>query len=376
MPDDSRVEALTRTNPLFGRRKLKLGTFCTNVSGAATISTMEGVFELNWGNVKKTAALADDMNFEAIVPLARWRGFGGATDFNGAQFEPLTFAAAVSAITTQPSIFSTVQVPSVHPVLAAKQAATIDQVSGGRFSLNVVTGWSRRDVELFGSPLLEHDERFVVADEWLTLMKLLWTSDEPVDFEGKFFKVTDALLRPRPIQPYPALMNASSSSVGRSFAAKHFDVVFLPLKGRDPQSIREQITAYRDFARTEYGREIKIWVSSYIIVGDSQEDAERQFDYCVHEKGDWTAANNMVRELGLQSNAMITPEFLKKITLDIIAGWGGLRFVGTADKVVADLKMLVEVGADGTLLTWPDFIGGMQRFKEEVYPLLVQEGLR
>ena len=376
MQEDARLEALTKTNPLFGHRRLKLGTFCTNVSGAGTISTMEGVFEVNWENVKKTAALADDMNFEAIVPLARWRGFGGVTDFNGAQFESLTFAAAVSALTTYPSVFSTVQVPSVHPVLAAKQATTIDHVSGGRFSLNVVTGWSRRDVELFGSPLLEHDQRFVVADEWLTLMKLLWTSDEPVDFDGKFFQVKDALQRPRPIQPYPALMNASSSSIGRNFAAKHFDVIFIPLKGRDPQSIREQVQSYREFARTEFGREVKIWINSYVIVGDSQEDAERQFNYCVHEKGDWVAANNMLRELGLTGNATINPEFLKKITFDIIAGWGGLKLLGTCEKIVSDLKMLVEAGVDGTLLTWPNFIGGMQRFKEEVHPLLVQEGLR
>ena len=376
MQEDARVEALTRTNPLFGRRKLKLGTFCTNVSGAGTISTMEGVFELNWENTKKTALLAEQMDFEAIVPLARWRGFGGATDFNGAQFEPLAFAAAVSASTTYPSIFSTVQVPSVHPVLAAKQATTIDHVSGGRFTMNVVTGWSRRDVELFGSPLLEHDDRFAVAEEWLTLMKLLWTSEEPIDFEGKFFQVRDALQRPRPIQPYPALMNASSSSIGRNFAAKHFDIIFIPLKGRDPQAVRDQVKTYRDFARSEFGREVKIWINSYVILGDSQEDAEAKFNYCVHEKGDWVAANNMVRELGLTSNATINPEFLKVITTDIIAGWGGYKLLGTAEKITSELKMLVDAGIDGTLLTWPNFIGGMEQFREEIYPLLVQEGLR
>ncbi len=376
MQEDARLEALAATNPLFGHRKLKLGTFCTNVSGAATISTMEGVFEVNWANVKKTAALADDMGFEAIVPLARWRGFGGATDFNGEQFEPLTFAAAVSAINATSSVFSTVQVPAVHPVLAAKQAATIDHVSGGRFSLNVVTGGSRRDVELFGSPLLEHDERFVVAEEWITIMKLLWTSDEPVDFDGRFFKVKDALQRPKPIQPYPALMNASTSSVGRNFAAKHFDIVFMPLRNRDPTSLREQVESYRNFARNEFQREIKIWVNAYVIVGDSKEDAERQFDYCVHEKGDWVAAENMIRELGITGSAAMDPDFFKRIAADLIAGWGGFRLVGTPDMIVSDLKMLVGTGIDGILLTWPNYIGGMERFQQQIHPLLVQEGLR
>ena len=77
--NDARHEALARTNPLFGPRKLKLGTFCTNVSGAATMSTMEGVYELNWPNVMTVSRLADEMAFEAIVPLGRWQGFGGVT---------------------------------------------------------------------------------------------------------------------------------------------------------------------------------------------------------------------------------------------------------------------------------------------------------
>ncbi|HZV07165.1 MAG TPA: LLM class flavin-dependent oxidoreductase [Gemmataceae bacterium] len=372
--EETRLEDLRKTNPLFGPRKLKLGTFCTNVSGAATISTMEGVFEATWDNVRLTSRLADEMQFEAIVPLARWRGFGGDTDFNGAQFEALTFAAAVSAQTRYPSVFSTVQVPSIHPVLAAKQATTIDHVGGGRFTLNVVTGWSRRDVELFGAPLLEHDKRFVVADEWITLMKLLWTSDEPLDFEGRYFRVKDALQRPRPIQPYPALMNASSSSTGKRFAAKHFDVVFIPLRGRDPRSIKDQVESYRQFAREEYGRELKIWINSYMIAGDTQEDADRQFDYCVHEKGDWVAANNMIGELGITNP--VSPAILKQMTIDFVAGWGGFKLVGTVNKIVSDLKMLVDAGIDGTLLTWPAFIDGMLRFQKEVHPLLIEEGLR
>ncbi|MDB5394404.1 MAG: alkanesulfonate monooxygenase [Rhodospirillales bacterium] len=373
--NEARQEALAKTNPLFGARKLKLGTFCTNVSGAATMSSMDGVYETTWANVSTVSRLADEMEFEAIVPLGRWRGFGGVTDFNENAFEAMTFSAAVSAQTRHPSVFATIHVPTMHPVLAAKQATTIDHIGGGRFTLNVVTGWNRREIELFGSPMLDHDQRYLMAEEWITLMKRLWTSDEEFAFHGDYFHVEQALLRPRPIQPYPALMNASGSPVGKRFAAKHFDIVFIPLQSRDPSSIRTRIEDYRRLARLEFGREIKVWINAYVIIGDTMKGAQRQFDHCVYEKGDFVAADNFITGMGIDSQSL-PPEALANIRADMIAGYGGFRLVGTKDRIVDDMKMLAGAGIDGILLTWPAFIDGMQRFQQELLPLLVQEGLR
>lgn len=372
---EARLEALAKTNPLFGSRRLKLGTFCTNVSGAATMSTMDGVFETTWDNVSATARMADEMAFEAIVPLGRWRGFGGVTDFNEDIFETLTFSAAVSAQTRYPSVFSTVHVPLNHPVMAAKQATTIDHIGGGRFTLNVVTGWNRRELELFGSPMLGHDERYAVAEEWISLMKLLWTSDEEIDFQGQFYTVKQALQRPKPIQPYPALMNASGSPIGKRFAAKHFDIIFTALTGRDPESIRRQVADYRTFARTEFGREIKVWMNAYVVLGETREDAQRQWDHCVLEHGDGVAADNFLNGMGLDSQSL-PPDVLATIKADMIAGYGGFRLLGTKQQIVDDMRMLSDAGIDGMLLTWPAFVTGMAEFQREIYPLLVQEGLR
>lgn len=373
--NDARQEALARTNPLFGRRKLKLGTFCTNVSGAACMSTMDGVYEATWPNVMTVSRMADEMAFEAIVPLGRWQGFGGVTHFNEQVFEAMTFSAAVTASTRNPSVFATIHVPTLHPVLAAKQATTIDHVGGGRFTLNVVTGWNKSEIELFGSPLLEHAERYEMADEWITLMKRLWTSEEPVDFDGRYYTVRQALLKPRPIQPYPALMNASGSPVGKRFAAKHFDIVFAGPSKANPGSVREQTDAYRNFAYQEFGRDLKVWMTAYMIIGDTEADARRQFDHCVHEKGDWLACDNFLTGMGISSQS-IPPDVLKQISNDMVAGYGGFPLIGTKEKIVDDLRMLAENGVDGILLTWPAFIDGMTRFQSEVHPLLVQEGLR
>jgi hypothetical protein len=82
-----RVQQLReQSNPLFSDRKLKLGSFSTNLSGGAAMSTIDGTLEATWDNTLELARMADEMQFEAIVPVGRWKGFGGATDFNGRGF--------------------------------------------------------------------------------------------------------------------------------------------------------------------------------------------------------------------------------------------------------------------------------------------------
>ena len=74
-------------------------------------------------------------------PIARWKGFGGELDVRTLCFETFTFASALSAMTEQITIFSTVHVPVMHPVFAAKALVTVDHVSGGQAGLNIVAGW-------------------------------------------------------------------------------------------------------------------------------------------------------------------------------------------------------------------------------------------
>src|ERR1700674_2929652 len=138
----SRADELREaSNPLFNDRKLKLGTFCSNLSGGATMSSIDGILQAKWDSALALARMADEMEFEAIVPVGRWKGFGGVTNFNGAGFECLSWAAGIAASPSRCGIFSTTHVPTIHPVMAAKQVTTIDHISGGRFALNIVTGW-------------------------------------------------------------------------------------------------------------------------------------------------------------------------------------------------------------------------------------------
>ena len=273
---DRRADDLRRAgNPLYGERKLKLGTFGTNLDRGCAISTIDGVLEINWPNTLTLAKLADEMEFEALVPVGRWKGFGGVTNFNGPGFETFSWAAGVGACTQNSTVFATSHVLTVHPIMAAKQATTIDHITGGRFALNVVTGWHRPEMEMFGAKMLDHDDRYALAVEWLEIIQRLWTAEEEFDYDGKHFKVAKGYLEPKPLQkPFPPVMNAGSSETGRDYAAKYCDIAFVNTNRGNFESNKALIESYRKHARQEYGRELQIWSTSYIVQGETEQEAK------------------------------------------------------------------------------------------------------
>jgi FMNH2-dependent dimethyl sulfone monooxygenase len=363
------------TNPLFSDRKLKLGTFGSNLDRGCAISTIDGVLKLDWPNTLTISKLADEMGFEALVPVGRWKGFGGVTNFNGPGFECFSWAAGIGAATRYPAVFATSHVLTVHPIMAAKQATTIDHITGGRFCLNVVTGWHRPEMEMFGARMLDHDERYALSCEWIEIIRQLWTEEDEFDYDGKYFQIRKGYLEPKPVQrPFPPIMNAGSSEVGRHYAAKYCDVAFVNINRGDVEQSRAMIEAYRKLAREEYGRELQIWSHGYIVQGETEQDAKDYFNEYVHEKGDWEAATNLVDTMGL--NTPRTPELLKYMKMHFVAGWGGFPLIGSKEQVVEGLAKLSGLGLDGVVVSWPRYIQDMRNFQKTTLPLLEQAGLR
>ena len=138
------------TNPVSSSRKLKLGTFQTNLDSGCVMSDSRRPAAISWPNTRALARLADEMEFEAIVPVARWRGFGGGTNRRVPGFETYTWAAGIAAsTTTSRHRLDLCMCPVNHPLMAAKQCAAIDHISAGRFILNVVCGWNGPEMEMF-----------------------------------------------------------------------------------------------------------------------------------------------------------------------------------------------------------------------------------
>jgi FMNH2-dependent dimethyl sulfone monooxygenase len=366
------------SNPAFSTRRLKLGTFQTNLDSGCVMSDLDGRLDISWSNTVALAKLAEEMEFEALVPVARWHGFGGATNPQGPGFEAYTWAAGIAAFTSKPGVFATSHISLNHPIIAAKQSTVIDHISGGRYTLNIVTGWNQPEIDMFGSVMMSHQDRYACAEEWLAIIKRLWTEDESFDHEGKFYKITKGYLAPKPIQrPYPAVMNAGASERGRHFATKYSDLVFTVIRTGGLEEVRAHVQAYHKLAREEYGREVRVWTVANIVQGETEQEARDFYRYYVHEKGDWAAAQNMIDVFAAEINSRnIPPERLKAYQEAFIAGWGGFPLIGTKEQIVDGLRNLSRAGLDGVLLAWPRFEQGMREFRDVTYPLIEQAGLR
>src|ERR1700733_15271093 len=129
-----------RLNPLFNDNKLKLGLLGVNVSNGCAITTAEDRHTVSWSTNLAIAQTADRYGYEALVPVARWKGFGGESNFNGKNFETFTWAAGIGQATDQICVMTTAHVTATHPIVAAKEAVTVDHITGGRFAINIVCG--------------------------------------------------------------------------------------------------------------------------------------------------------------------------------------------------------------------------------------------
>jgi alkanesulfonate monooxygenase SsuD/methylene tetrahydromethanopterin reductase-like flavin-dependent oxidoreductase (luciferase family) len=371
------------TNPLFNANRLKLGTFCTNVSNGSVATTAEGSLELTWRNTLAIAQASDRAGFEAVVPLGRWRGYGGVTNFNGRSFEGLTWAAGLAQATSYSALLSTSHVPHFHPTLLAKQASTVDHISGGRFGLNIVSGGDPHEFAMFGGTLRPHDQAYEYAEEWTQVLLKLWTAEEPFDFDGRYFHLKGAISQPTPIQkPYPAIMCAASSPVGMRFTARYADLSFVNFMSGDLEEWQADVNAAKRLARSEFGRELSIWTKAFVVCRPTQREADEYYDYACIEKADvegdpthFLMGKDERKEIR-DAKGYIYKHHGAGAPLRRNPGWPGHPLVGTPEQVAARLEKLSRAGIDGCLLFWVDFEREQQQFIDEVLPLLEQAGLR
>ncbi|MEO8722078.1 MAG: LLM class flavin-dependent oxidoreductase [Sphingobium sp.] len=362
------------TNPIFNSNGLKLGTFCTNTVSA--ITKAPELTEPTWKNMLAAARLADGFGFEAITPIARWKGYlDGAPDHKSNEiFEAFTFAAAVSQVTTHSAVFATSHAPTLHPMAIAKMASSIDHMSGGRFALNVVGGWNRREFDMFGIDLLDHDERYAYLEDWLSVLRRLWSGEE-FDYQSPYFKMKGALAHPTPVQAKIPIMNAATSLTGMRFAARNSDIGFCTPRGDDPRAWKDEIAQYKALALNEFGRKIQIWTNATVVLRDTVAEAQDYFNYFTGEAIDRPAIdslmNTMIRENGLDPSDPKVAFMRKRMS-----GGAGYPLLGDAQSIAEQLRQMAEAGIDGVMLSWVDYIDGIDSFGRKVLPLLEDFGLR
>jgi dimethylsulfone monooxygenase len=318
----ARKAEIERPNcPLYNDQKLKLGLFGTNCSNGLTVSHADTTYRATWEHSLAIARRADAMGFEMLVPIARWRGFGGTT-------------------------------------------------SNGRFGLNLVMGWFTPEMEMFGAAQREHDERYTFGGEWIGIVKRLWTDEEAFHFDGKYFHIRGGQAHPKPLQkPYPVLVNAGNSPAGIEFSAREVDFNFMTIDKFEHS--KELIDRMHQRAHS-YGREIGIMTYAMLICRDTEREAQ-EVRREILEKGDWGAANNIMKVLGIESESFPHMQAFRE---RFILGWGGYPIVGTPEQAVDQLKTLSAMGIQGVILGFLDYHEELAYFDRAVMPLLRQVGLR
>jgi alkanesulfonate monooxygenase SsuD/methylene tetrahydromethanopterin reductase-like flavin-dependent oxidoreductase (luciferase family) len=366
-------QASVSQSAFSGDNALKLGVFCLNVSGGMMLSGA-AKSSLDWDENASVARVADETGWEFLLPIGRWRGHGGRYNANAEQYECLTWAAAIAGLTSRIHVFSTCHVPIFHPMLAAKMGATIDNISGGRWGLNIVSGWNAAEFGMFGIEQLPHDDRYAQTAEWLDVMEALWAKHGELDHHGKFYDIRGGYLEPKPVQqPRPLVISAGMSPAGLDFAITRADYCFV---GSDNWDLLEGTIARSRAHAAGLNRELSALTFATVVVKDTEEEARRYFEWYVDEHGDFETAQRLVGSIIKGGAQSLPPEVVARQARAFIAGWGALPLVGTAEQVAGQLARISELGIAGVTLGWLDYAEGIGRFNAEVMPLLRQAGLR
>lgn len=366
---------VSRADSVFARHRLQplmLGIFAVNGSGSGGITTVPSSYELTWEHSLALARLADDIGLELFMPVSRWRGFNGASNFAGETYETLTYMSAIAAVTKHLMTIVTLHLPMVHPVFAAKAIATIDHVSRGRSGINMVMGWYKQEMSMFGLAPHPLSERYSYATEWLQIVQRLWQEAEPFDHHGKFFNLQNLVSGPKPIQAAPPIVSAATSPEGIAFAATHADLTFA--RSDDADRLREHGDRLRSTAEASGNAGVGV-VSLCLIICRETEAEARDYYKHLRDNADLVAARNLALSSG--SDISKTPDDQRDAMLrDIAMSAGSAALIGTPEQVAEKIAGFRQAGVDALFLGFHDYLHELPFFAERVLPLLEQRGVR
>jgi alkanesulfonate monooxygenase SsuD/methylene tetrahydromethanopterin reductase-like flavin-dependent oxidoreductase (luciferase family) len=354
---------------------LKIGLFGSNCSSGRAVTLVPERWTGNWEDNLALAKLADDRGIEFMLPVGRWKGYGGDTDYMGTTLETITWATGLLAHTKRLVAFGTVHAPLFHPIIAAKQMVTADQISGGRFGLNIVVGWNEDEFQMFGVTQREHDARYDYAQDWIDAVKTAWTAPDDVDFEGQFIKLKKIRAKPKPVGgTRPLIMNAGSSPVGRAFAIRNCDAFFTNASRTSMEDNAKRVRDAKAEART-HGRELDVYGVGVVTCRRTQKEAEEYYHYAFIEKGDWSAVDGILAKKRISVATVGEAEFQRQ-RQGYVNGMGGLIMVGDPDQIAQTLADLSRAGLRGIGFSFVNYVKELPFFCDEVLPRLERMGVR
>jgi pyrimidine oxygenase len=245
-------------------------------------------------------------------------------------------------------------------------AANIDDISNGRFGINIVSGWNQSEYVQMGLWPGDwyYDRRYDYASEYVTILRELWATGQS-DFRGEFFTMTDCRLSPRPKAGQVPIVCAGQSDQGMRFCATHGDYQFII--GNDDIAVTAAETRRLLDWAARTGRNVGPYALYFIITGETDAEAQQKWAY-YREGADLEAIAYMTGQANLDvsgSTAAIITQMQNAFALNIG------KLVGSHTTVAKHLDDLATIdGLQGIMCIFDDFIAGTEDFGRNVMPLL------
>jgi len=350
----------------MSQNPVKFAYWVPNVSGGLVVSTIEQ--RTHWGidYNRKLAQLAEQAGFDYALTQIRFTAGYGAEY----QHESVAFSHALLAATERLKVIAAILPGPWNPALAAKQLATIDQLTNGRVAINLVSGWFKGEFHGIGEPWLDHDERYRRSEEFIRALKGIWTQDN-FSFAGDFYRFRNYTLKPKPLQqPHPEIFQGGSSRAARDMAARVSDWYFT--NGNTPEGIRAQVEDLRAKAAAN-GHAIKVGVNAFVIARDTEAEARAVLDEIIAK-----ANPEAVQAFGHEARnaGAASPEgegnWAKSSFEDLVQYNDGFKtnLIGTPEQIAKRIVALKAVGVDLVLAGFLHFQEEVEYFGKRVLPLV------
>ncbi|MCW2130973.1 dimethylsulfone monooxygenase SfnG [Arthrobacter sp. VKM Ac-2550] len=249
---------------------LKFAYWVPNVSGGLVVSTIEQRTSWDFDYNKKLARIAENSGFEYALTQTRYAASYGADK----QHEATSFSLALLGATEKLKVISAVHPGMWHPGVLAKFIITADHISGGRAAVNVVSGWLKDEFVNFGLEWLEHDERYVRTEEFIRVLRGLWTEQE-YSQSGKYYNINNFTLNPAPLdvpgRAHPEIFFGGNSTAAQAAAGRTADWYFS--NGKDLAGFEDNISGVTA-AAAAVGRTPKFGLNGFVIARDTEAEAK------------------------------------------------------------------------------------------------------
>lgn len=345
---------------------IKFAYWVPNVSGGLVVSNIEQRTDWNIDYNRKLGQVAEKSGFDYALSQIRFTAGYGAEY----QHESVAFSHAILAATEKLNVIAAILPGPWKPALAAKQLATIDQLTNGRISINIVSGWFRGEFDAIGEEWPDHDERYVRSEEFIRSLKGIWTQDN-FSFDGKYYQFKDYTLKPKPLQqPHPEIFQGGSSRAARDMASRVSDWYFT--NGNTVEELKKQIDDLRAKAKAN-NHQVKVGVNAFIIARDTEEEAKAVLQEII-DKANPEAVNafgSATREAGAASSEG-EGNWAKSTFEDLVQYNDGFKtnLIGTPQQIAERIVALKAIGVDLVLSAFLHFIEEVEYFGQKVLPLV------